>query len=85
MSAAKKLGPCAEDLVSGFKHIVMRDGYMGGKPALMERRISVSQILEALAGGMTMQEIWNMYKVSEDSVLEVLKYAAEVTGTRKCG
>ena len=84
MSASKTLGPTEEDLINGFKHIVMRDGYMGGKPALMERRISVSQILEALAGGMTMQEIRNMYKVSESAVLEVLKFAAEVRGTSNC-
>lgn len=84
MSVSKTLGPTEEDLINGFKHIVMRDGYMGGKPALMERRISVSQILEALAGGMTMQEIRNMYKVSESAVLEVLKFAAEVRGPSNC-
>ena len=85
MSAAEKLGPTDKDLVKGYQHIVVREGYMGGKPALKERRISVSQILDGLAGGMTVQEIWETYRVSEDSVVEILRYAAEVTGTKQCG
>ena len=85
MSIAEKSGPSAADLVNGYNHIVVRDGYMGGKPALIERRISVSQILEALAGGMTIPEIWEMYNVSKEAVVEVLRYAAEVTGTKQCG
>ena len=85
MTAAIKLGPTSNDLVKGYKHIVLRTGYMGGKPALKERRISVSQILDALAGGMTIAEIWDMYKVSSEVVVEVLRYAAEITGAKQCG
>ena len=85
MSAVLKSGPTNVDLVKGYRYIVIRDGYMGGKPALLERRIAVNQILEALSQGMTFQEIWNAYSVPLESVQEILRYAAEITSTRQCG
>ncbi len=85
MTAALKLGPTEADLVEGFHHIVIREGYMGGKPSLKERRISVSQILEALSGGMTSKEIFESYNVSPEVVKEILRYAAHITSTKQCG
>ena len=50
-----------QDLVKGYKHIVIRKGYLGGKPALLEKRISVLQILEGLAEGMTYEDFSEAY------------------------
>ena len=85
MTAVLKSGPSESDLIKGYKHIVIRNGYMGGKPALLERRIAINQILEALSQGMTTQEVWDVNSVPAESVLEILRYAAEITGNSQCG
>ena len=68
------------DLVKGYGHIVIRKGYVGGKPALLERRISVRQILEGLSEGMTPNDFFDAYDIPAESVSEVLKFAAEFAG-----
>ncbi len=85
MTAVLKSGPTEADLIKGYEHIVIRDGYMGGKPALLEKRIAINLILEALSQGMSIQEVWDTYSVPAECVLEILRYAAEITSHRQCG
>ena len=49
------LRPTEKDLVPRFQCIVIRPGYVGGKPALLGKRISVAQIFEALSDGTRQQ------------------------------
>jgi uncharacterized protein (DUF433 family) len=79
-------GPTRQDLVPGFKCIVIRNGYMGGKPALLGKRIAVAQILEALSEGASHEDLIEAYELTETQINEVLAFAAAVVeGTAKCG
>ena len=78
--------PTELDLVPGFKCIVIRKGYMGGKPALFGKRIAVSQILEALSQGANHEDLIDAYELTDTQITEVLAFAAAVVeGTSKCG
>lgn len=69
-----------KDLVKGYRHIVIRKGYVGGKPALLARRISVRQILEGLAEGMTYEDFFEAYEIPSEVIYEILRFAAEFAG-----
>ncbi len=49
-----------------------------GKPIIKGTRITVDEVLGALAGGMTFEEIEKEYGVTKDGILAALKYASEV-------
>jgi|LakMenEpi03Aug12_release.lakeMendotaPanAssembly.Ray.scaffolds.fasta_scaffold3318780_1 uncharacterized protein (DUF433 family) len=86
LAALNLLKPTDQDLVPGFKNIVIRQGYMGGKPALLGKRISVAQILEGLSEGASHQDLIEAYDLTEIQINEVLGFAAAVVqGTAKCG
>lgn len=48
-----------------------------GKPIIKGTRMTVDEVLGALAGGMTFAEIEKEYGVRKDGVLAALRYAAE--------
>jgi uncharacterized protein (DUF433 family) len=49
-----------------------------GKPVIKGTRISVEQILRAIAGGMTHAEILESYpRLTEDDILAAVEYAAD--------
>ena len=64
------------DLVPGFKHIVIAEGYLGGRPAVLGRRISVDQILHWLGEGMSAEDIETLYELDRSVILEALHFAA---------
>ena len=65
---------------------VIRKGYMGGKPALLGKRIAVAQILEALSEGASHEDLIQAYELTDTQINEVLAFAAAVVeGTAKCG
>jgi uncharacterized protein (DUF433 family) len=70
------LRPTEKDLVPGFQCIVIRPSYVGGKPALLGKRISVAQIFEALSEGATHEELIELYELTETQINEVRKFAA---------
>ena len=64
------------DLVKGYKYIVMNSDYLGGRPALLGRRVSVDQILHWLAEGMTPDDIVELYQIELEVIFEVLAFSS---------
>jgi uncharacterized protein (DUF433 family) len=48
---------------------------VGGKPALLGKRIAVAQILEALSEGASHKDLIDAYELSETQINEVLGFA----------
>jgi uncharacterized protein (DUF433 family) len=51
---------------------------LGGRPTLRGRRIAVSQLVDQLAGGMTLDEIRADYQLRDDEIRALLGYIAQV-------
>ena len=67
------------DLLAGFKHLVKNSDYMGGHVSLLEKRISVSQILEELGYGLTPSQLAQTYNIPLGAISEALKFAGQVS------
>jgi uncharacterized protein (DUF433 family) len=63
-----------------YSWIIADPDYLGGKAALRGIRISVSQILECLSAGMTLEEINESFAadITEEALSEVLSVGAEM-------
>lgn len=58
--------------------ITIEPGKRGGKPCMRGMRITVYDVLDYLASGMTHQEILNDFPyLTEEDILACLSYAAE--------
>ena len=66
-----------------FRWIVADPDLLGGKPTLRGTRLSVSLILECLAGGMSLDDIDDAFDrlFPHEALPEVLKVASELTGS----
>ncbi len=64
--------------VDGFKWIVMMPGYLGGRPAIYGKRMSVEQVLVLLANGTTPQELKEHYELDLTVTKECLLYASKI-------
>ena len=63
--------------MGGIELIDVRPGVRGGKPCLVGTRITVYDVLEYLAGGMTVDEIVGDFpELTRAHVLAVLEFAA---------
>jgi uncharacterized protein (DUF433 family) len=51
---------------------------LGGRPVLHGRRIAVSQLVDQLAGGMTLSEIQDDYQLSDAEIQALLNYIATI-------
>ena len=62
-----------------YKHIItIEAGKRGGKPTIRGMRISVNDILNWLASGMTIQEILSDYdELTQEDIYASLSYAAD--------
>lgn len=56
-----------------------------GKPLIKGTRITVDEIIGALASDMTFEEIEKEYGVDKNSILAALKYAAEIVSEEQVG
>ncbi|MGK5090189.1 DUF433 domain-containing protein [Bdellovibrionota bacterium FG-2] len=66
--------------IVGYQWIVRNPDRFGGKPTIRGTRFTVSFILGCLAEGMSHEEIVHDYSdFPNESISEVLKFAAEVT------
>lgn len=65
--------------------IVIDEKVRFGKPIIKGTRITVDEVLGALAGGMTYEEIEKEYGVNKDGVLAALKYATEIISEEQVG
>lgn len=72
-----------KSLVKGFKHIVVDPEYMGGVPALLERRVTVATILENIGNGMSVEDVSTSYQISSEQVREALLYASKLPELRE--
>jgi uncharacterized protein (DUF433 family) len=62
--------------------ITVESGKRGGKPCIRGMRITVYDILEYLASGMTKEQILKDFPyLTEEDILACLQYAAEFTRT----
>ncbi len=62
-----------------YRQIITIDpGQRGGKPCIRGMRITVSDILEWMASGMTIQDILNDFdELNENDIYAALSYAAD--------
>lgn len=71
----------SQHLVSGYNWIVVNPNLLGGAPTVKGTRISVAQVLELLAAGMTTEELVQDYPgFPKDCIHDVLKFAAHQVG-----
>ena len=56
-----------------------------GKPVIDGTRVSIEEIIGALAGGMNFDEIEKEYGITKEHIKEALKYAAESISNEKIG
>ncbi len=63
-----------------LKRITIVPGLCGSKPTIRGMRITVTDILELLAGGMTEQQVLNDYPyLEQDDMRACLEYAARLS------
>ena len=69
---------CKENIMKYKDIITIEPGKRGGKPCIRGMRITVYDVLDYLASGMTHQEILNDFPyLTEEDILACLSYAAE--------
>ncbi len=51
---------------------------LGGRPVLRGRRIAISQLVDQIAGGMTLAEVQDDYQLSDEEIRALLGYIAQV-------
>jgi len=57
--------------------IITDPAILGGRPTLKGHRITVSQIMGQLAGGMTLPEIQDDYQLRDEEIGALLAFAAQ--------
>lgn len=73
---------CKDDCMA---EIVLNPKVRFGKPTIKGTRITVDEVLGALAGGMSFEEIEGEYKIRRSDILAALKYATEVISEEMVG
>ncbi len=67
-----------------LKRITMNPDVMLGKPTIRGMRITVEQIIEALAGGITVQGLLSDYpQLETEDILAALAYASELVSEER--
>jgi uncharacterized protein (DUF433 family) len=56
-----------------------------GKPTIKGTRIGVDDVLGALSGGMTFEQVEEEYRIKRADILAVLKYATKVMAEERIG
>ncbi len=67
-----------DDLATGRDMIAIAPQIQGGKPVIKGTRVPVHILVGSLAGGMTVEEVCEDYRVEPIQVRAALAYAAEV-------
>lgn len=65
--------------------IIINEKIRFGKPIIEGTRITVDEVLGALAGGMTYEEIEEEYGLKKDDILAALLYATKIIAEEKVG
>ena len=66
----------SSSLLTGFNHLVKDADYLGGDVAFIERRLSVAQLLDEMANGISMEELSEMYCLPLEAIYEAVRYAS---------
>lgn len=70
--------PIGSDRVDYSKIITIEPGKRGGKPCIRGTRMTVTDVLEYLAGGMTHEELLSEFPdLTEEDIRACLAFAAE--------
>ncbi|MCE4599610.1 MAG: DUF433 domain-containing protein [Desulfurococcales archaeon] len=64
-------------MLPGYKWLEVVPGRRGGRPTVKGTRITVGDILEALASGWSVEEAAKNYRIPVEAVYEALRYALE--------
>jgi len=64
-------------VLPGYKWLEVVPGRRGGRPTVKGTRITVDDILEALANGWSAEEVAENYRIPVEAVYEALRYALE--------
>mgnify|MGYP001611385548 CR=1 FL=1 len=65
--------------------IIIDEKIRFGKPVIKGTRITVDEVLGALAGGMTYKEIEEEYGLNKEGIIAPLQYATELISEEKVG
>lgn len=61
----------------GYKWLEVVPGRRGGRPTIRGTRVTVDDVLEALASGWSAEEVAENYRITLEAVYETLRYALE--------
>ena len=64
-------------MLPGYRWLEIVPGRRGGRPTVKGTRITVDDILEALANGWSVEEVAENYRIPVEAVYEALRYALE--------
>ena len=64
-------------LLPGYRWLEVIPGRRSGRPTVKGTRITVDDILKALANGWSVKEVAENYRIPIEAVYEALKYASE--------
>ena len=65
--------------------IVVNEKVRFGKPVIKGTRVTVDEVLGALAGGMTNEEIEREYSLKRADILAALGYASKIVAEERVG
>ena len=64
-------------LLPGYRWLEVVPGRRGGRPTVRGTRVTVDDILEALANGWSVEEVAENYRIPVEAIYEALRYALE--------
>ena len=64
-------------VLPGYEWLEVAPDRRGGRPTVKGTRVTVDDILEALASGWSVEEVAENYRVPVEAVYEALRYATE--------
>lgn len=64
-------------MVNWHRHIAINPKVLGGKPIIKGTRVPVQVIVGSLAGGMSVEEVCEQYRLKPQQVRAALAYAVE--------
>jgi len=69
--------------MSWHDYIAVDPAVQGGHPVIKGRRVPVQVLVGGLAGGMTVEEVCEQYRVSEEQLRAALEYAADTIADQR--
>jgi len=64
-------------MLPGYNYLEVIPGRRGGRPTIKGTRITVDDVIEALASGWSVDEVAENYKVSKEAVFEAIRFALD--------